>query len=109
MSVTPEDVKAVLPKYKALTDEQIEGAIQLAGAYLDGVNADWGKSDKADTILLLASASFTLKLHFPQQVDTYNALDNNVAEMVNSLWSSANMVKKKNRFMRVVGVRDDLT
>jgi hypothetical protein len=102
MTVAIDDIREALPKYQGLTDNQIQKAINLAEGYLDGINPDWASFPKAEDIHLLASVSMTLKLHFPQTVNQYNALDNNVMEMVQSMWNSANMIKKKGRFMRVV-------
>jgi len=107
MTITVEDVQKALPKYAKLDETQIETAIDLASGYLVGVNADWERHPECDKALLLASISMTLKLHFPQQVETFNALDNNVVEMLTSVWSSSLMKKNKNRYMRIVGERDD--
>ncbi|MCE7699687.1 MAG: hypothetical protein K8E24_013040 [Methanobacterium paludis] len=103
MVVLVADVKKMLPNYSGLQDDQIQEAIDVASSYLDGVNKDWADMPKADTIWKLASVSFTLKLHFPQNVDAYNSLDNNVMDMVNSMWSSANMINKKTGYCRLVG------
>lgn len=107
MTVTTADIKKMLPTYQGLTDDQIEEAIELAEAYLDGINPDWANFSKAETILKMAAVSMTLKLHFPQNVNQFNALDTNVMEMVQSMWNSANMMKKKGRFARVVEPSDD--
>lgn len=106
MTVTVDDVKKLLPNYANLNDDQIESAITIARGYLSGVNADWVKHDEADSALLLASASFTLKAHFPQSVNTFTALDNQVADILASMWSSSNMQKNKNMFLGCVGKRD---
>jgi hypothetical protein len=107
MTVTVDDVKKLLPNYQNLNDDQIEGAIQIARGYLTGVNGDWAKHSEADSALLLSSASFTLKAHFPQSVSTFTAFDNQVADILNSMWSSSNMTKNKNKFMRVIGTREE--
>lgn len=102
MTVVVQDIKDMLPSYQGLTDAQIEKAISLARSYLNGLNPDWETFPQSDTILEMASVSMTLKLHFPQNSNQYVQLDNNVMEMVNSLWSSANMIKRKGKFMRIV-------
>jgi len=107
MAVTIADVKKLLPAYQGLTDDQITGAINSAEAYLNGINPDWAQSPDADTIQTFASASITLQLHFPQNVNAYTALDNKVMEMIQSMWNSANMFKKKSRFARLVNPLDD--
>lgn len=106
MVVTVADVQKLLPAYKGLTTDQITGAINSAQAYLDGINPDWAQSTNADTIQTFAAASITLQLHFPQNVNAYTALDNKVMEMIQSMWNSANMFKKKSRFGRVVNTSD---
>ena len=107
MVVTVADVKELLPAYKGLSDTQIEKSIENAEAYLDGINPDWVNLAKADTILTFAAASITLQLHFPQNVNAYTALDNKVMEMLQSMWNSANMYKKKGRFVRIVNPVDE--
>ena len=107
MTVTVDDVKKLLPNYANLNDDQIESAIQIARGYLSGVNADWVTHAEADSALLLASASFTLKAHFPQSVNTFTALDNQVADILASMWSSSNMQKNKNMFTGCVGKRHE--
>lgn len=107
MVVTVADVKECLPSYKGLSDTQIAKAIENAEAYLDGINPDWVNLAKADTILTFAAASITLQFHFPQNVNAYEALDRKVMEMLQSMWNSANMFKKKGRFARVVNVTED--
>lgn len=106
MAVMVEDVKKMLPSYKGLTDDQVEEAINLATAYLNGVNPDWEGFESAEHILKLAAVSMTLKLHFPQNVNQYTQLDANVMEMLQSMWNSANMVKRKGRFVRIVQNED---
>ena len=107
MVVEVANVKKLLPAYQGLTDDQITGAIDSAYVYLDGINPDWVNLTKADTILTFAAASITLQLHFPQNVNAYTALDNKVMEMLQSMWNSANMFKKKTRFARLVNPTDD--
>ena len=102
MVVSVADIKEMLPSYQGLKDEQIQKAIDLAKSYLNGLNPDWENYPEKDTIHEMASLSMTLKLHFPQNVNAYTQLDTNVMEMVNSLWSSANMVRKRTGFFRQV-------
>lgn len=102
MTVTADDIKGMLPTYQGLTDDQITEAIELAKSFCYGINENWESLPDYENILKLAAVAQTLELHFPQNVNAYDSLNRKVMEMLTSIWSSSNMVKRKTRFVKVV-------
>lgn len=102
MTVTAADIKGMLPSYQGLTDDQIEEAIELAKSFCYGVNENWEDLPDYENILKLASVAQTLELHFPQNVNAYESLNRKVVQMLTSVWSSSDMIKRKTRFVKVV-------